>query len=136
MPQGHKKEGGETNPTKRKQNRGKRSPKWEGAPPNGASPPTSPGNRTPPPNYLKYYQKTIYSIKDYLQIRQERAYTIEPHSLKPFSKNNSAANKGDNNKSQESRSAATKGDRGGQRGVDTQDQSQRDHSTAKTKATE
>ena len=92
MPQGHKNEGSETNPTKRKQNRvtyrGKRRPKLEGAPPNGASPPTSPANRTLSPNYLKYYQKTIYSIKDYLQSRQGRAYTIEPHSLKPFSKHN------------------------------------------------
>ena len=118
-------------------------------------------------------------MKDYLQIRQERAHAIEPHSIKPFSKNNSATNKGDRGEqregrnahssktnseprkpqysqkrrprgakrrkrhtqakpiqSQENRSTATKGDRGGQRGVNTQDQSQRDHSTAKTKATE
>ena len=41
MPQVHKNEGSETNPTKEKHNRvtykAKRPPKWEGAPPYGAN---------------------------------------------------------------------------------------------------
>ena len=54
MPQGHENKGNKTIRQKEKQKarvtyRVKRPPKWEGAPPYGASPPTSPGNRTPPP---------------------------------------------------------------------------------------
>ena len=51
MPQGHENKGNKTIRQKEKQKarvtyRVKRPPKWEGAPPYGASPPTSPGNRT------------------------------------------------------------------------------------------
>ena len=54
MPQGHENKRNKTIRQKEKQKarvtyRVKRPPKWEGAPPYGASPPTSPGNRTPPP---------------------------------------------------------------------------------------
>lgn len=52
MPLGHKNKGKKRSDKKEKKTRityrVKRPPKWEGAPPYGASQPTSPGNRTPP----------------------------------------------------------------------------------------
>ena len=58
----------------------KRLPKWEGAPSYGASPPTSPVNRTPPPDQLKYYLKTIFSIKGCIQKTRRKKHTHSSHT--------------------------------------------------------
>ena len=93
MPQGYENKGNKTIRQKEKQKqktrvtyRIKRPPKLEGAPPYGASPLTSPGNRTPPPDYLEYYFNTIQYKRLHTKDKKERTHILEQHSLKPISR--------------------------------------------------